>query len=223
MPVAGEHPIEPPRRSILGLAWEILRSPWKEIPELIWIYTVGMLGFMSMTAIMSLYLFHRFGVAEGTIGYFFLYIGLMSVVMRAIILGKLVDSFGETFVMRFGAISLAAGLFLIPWADSIWTMALAMPLVPIGTACLFPSVSALVSHKAPEAELGQVLGVQQAFGGVARVIGPIWATAAYQSLGITVPFFISAAVVGVVAILAFRVTPGGMKMQDIEKRMKNAE
>ncbi len=201
-----ENPVA--RRGIAETAWEIVRRPWNEVPELIWIYTVGMLGFMSMTAIMSLYLFHRFDITEGSIGYFFLYIGVMSVVMRAVILGKLVDRFGETVVMRMGAISLAAGLFLMPWAETIWGLALAMPLVPIGTACLFPSVSALVSHKAPEQELGQVLGVQQTFGGFARVFAPIWATAAYQSLGMTVPFFISAAVVGVVALLAFRVTPG---------------
>lgn len=195
----------PSRRGIGEMAWEVVRRPWSDIPELIWIYTVGMLGFMSMTAVMSLYLLHRFGVTEASIGFFFLYIGVLSVVMRAIILGKMVDRFGETVVMRIGAISLAVGLFLIPLADSVWTLALAMPMVPIGTACLFPTVSALVSQRATEVELGQVLGVQQAFGGFARVFAPVWATAAYQRLGITVPFFIAAGVVGVVAVLAFRV------------------
>lgn len=205
IPAPGEHEIVGSRRGIRQLAWEVVSRPRSAIPELIWIYTVGMLGFMSMTAIMSLYLLHRFGVTEASVGFFFLYIGVMSVVMRAIILGRLVDRYGETVVMRIGAISLATGLCLIPLAGSIGTLALVMPFVPIGTACLFPTVSALVSHKAPEAELGQVLGVQQAFGGFARIFAPVWATAAYQSLGITVPFFIAAGVVGVVGVLAFRV------------------
>jgi MFS family permease len=78
-------------------------------------------------------------------------------------------------------------------------------LVPIGTALLFPATSALVTHLAPEAERGQVLGVQQTFGGFARVIAPIWATAAFQALGVAIPFYIAGAVVGVVLIMALRV------------------
>ena len=58
----------------------------------------------------------------------------------------------------------------------------------IGTAFLFPATSALVSRKAPREELGQVLGVQQTFGGLARVLAPIGATATFQGLGPGVPF-----------------------------------
>jgi MFS family permease len=78
-------------------------------------------------------------------------------------------------------------------------------LIPIGTALLFPSVSALVTHRVPKVGLGQAMGVQQAFGGVARVIGPIWSTAAFQGLGVHVPFYIASAVVGVVVLLASRI------------------
>ena len=39
------------------------------------------------------------------------------------------------------------------------------------------------------------MGVQQTFGGVARVIAPLWAGFAYDHLGIGVPFYTSAAVV----------------------------
>jgi hypothetical protein len=50
-----------------------------------------------------------------------------------------------------------------------------------------------------------MLGVQQQFGGVARVAAPLWATAAYQALGISMPFFIAAGVVGFVGFLTFGV------------------
>jgi MFS family permease len=199
----GEYPTE--RRGIGALAWEIVRHPLRPVPRLIWIYAVGMLGFMSMTAVMSLYLSHRYGVNESTIGYFFLYIGAMSVFMRAIVLGKLVDRFGETSVMRIGAMAMALGLFSIPLANSIVTLALGLPLIPIGTACLFPSVSALVTQRSARREMGQTLGVQQSFGGVARVLAPIWSTAVYQGLGKTMPFFIGSGVVGFAALLTFRV------------------
>ena len=52
--------------------------------------------------------------------------------------------------------------------------------------------------------MGQTLGVQQSFGGMARVIAPLWATAVLQ-LDMSLPFFISAGVVALVTLLAFNV------------------
>lgn len=196
-----------PRRPIRELAFHVLFQPRGDVPRLIWIYAVGMLGFMSMTAILPLYLGDAFGVTETTIGTFFLYIGALSLIMRAVVLGRLVDRFGETWVMRLGASFLALGLFAIPIPHAVFFTALVMGLVPIGTALLFPTVSALVSHRALRQELGQTLGVQQAFGGVSRVIAPIWATEVYQQLGISRPFVIAAAVVAFVSFLTFRVKP----------------
>jgi len=121
-----------------------------------------------------------------------------------VILGRLIDTLGERRVMRLGATSLTLGLFLIPFPHSVSLLALAITLMPIGTALLFPATTALVTHEAPDRERGQVLGVQQTFGGIARVIAPIWATAAFQGLGVEVPFYIAAAVVGVVVLLAFQ-------------------
>ncbi len=202
-----------PTRKIRTLMWEVLSRPYERMPRLIWIYSVGMLGFMSMAAVLALYLDARFGITEKTIGLFFLYIGALSVIMRAVVLGRLVDRFGETKVMRFGTVSLALGLALSPLQGSAVAFAAVSSLVPIGTACLFPSVSALVTRLAPKSELGQVLGVQQSFGGVARVFAPIWATAVFQGIGIATPFFVSAAVVGLVTFLALgvpiRVEPAG--------------
>ncbi len=194
-----------PRRSIRGLILEVLFTPQGDVARLIWIYAVGMLGFMSITAVLALYLEADFGVTEETIGIFFVYVGALSVVMRALVLGKLVDRFGETKVMRLGAAALALGIFLIPIPTSVIPLGIVIALIPIGTACLFPSVSALVTHKVTKREFGQTLGVQQAFGGTARVIAPIWATAAFQGLGTDVPFYIASAVVLIVVLLAFRV------------------
>ncbi len=201
-----EEPVPAVRRSVRAAMVEVLTKPRREVPRLIWIYAVGMLGFMSMTAVMPLLLESRFGVSERTIGPFFAYIGFLSILMRAIVLGKAVDRFGETRVMRAGAISLAIGLFAIPLPTFLIGTAIVISFVPIGTALLFPNVSALVSFRTPKAELGQMLGVQQSFGGVARVIAPLWATAAFQ-LGPSLPFFISAGVVAVVTLLAFSVKP----------------
>jgi MFS family permease len=196
---------EPPRRSIREAVWEVLTMPGRQVCRLIWIYAIAMLGFMSTTAVMALFLESEFGVTAQTIGIFFVAVGGLGVVMRALVLGRLVDRFGETRVMRLGATSLALGILLIPAASSLLLFGCVMCLVPIGTALLFPSVSALVTHRVPKRELGQAMGVQQAFGGVARVIGPIWSTAALQGLGVRVPFYIASVIVVLALLLASRI------------------
>jgi MFS family permease len=193
------------RRSVRTVLWEVVRHPGAGVSRLIWIYAIGMLGFMSMTGVLALYLERAFGVTEKTIGLFFMYTGALGVVMRALILGRVIDALGEVRVMRLGAISLATGLALTPLPTAIPILALVIALVPIGTALLFPATTALVTHLAPDQERGQVLGVQQTFGGITRVIAPIWATAAFQALGIEVPFYVAGIVVGSVVILTWRV------------------
>jgi MFS family permease len=193
------------KTGIRAAVFEVLRHPMAPQPRLIWIYAVGMGAFTALSAVLALYLAYRFGVTAQTIGYVFLYFGALSVVMRAVILGWLVDRLGETRVMRIGAVLLALGMLLFPLPHDLVLMAVVAALVPCGTALLFPSVTALVSHQADPSELGQSLGVQQAFGGVARVVGPVWATPAFQGMGPSVPFLIAAAIVGVTGLLALRV------------------
>lgn len=193
------------RRSIRAAMREVVRHPTAPQPRLILIYAVGMLAQGSLTAVLALYLKYRFGVTVKTIGYFFVYIGFLSVLLRALILGPLVDRFGEARLVRAGAISLFLAMLLFPLPHSIPLLAVVLLLFPIGTALLFPAVTAQVSHESDPKELGQTMGVQQAYGGIARVVGPTWATPVYQVLGPTVPFFFIAGIVAVAGGLAFRV------------------
>ena len=165
-----------------------------------------MLAQGSFTAVLALYLQYRFGVTVRTIGYFFVYTGFLSVVLRALLLGPLVDRFGETRLLRTGAITLALAMLLFPLPHTIPLMALVLTLFPVGTALLFPAVTARVSHESDAKELGQTMGVQQAFGGIARVAGPMWSAPAFQLLGPAYPFLIAAAILGLAGGgLAFRV------------------
>jgi len=193
-----------PARSIRTAVWQVVRHPAAPQPRLIWIYAVGMGAFTSLSAVVALYLNFRFGITAKTIGYVFVYIGALSVVMRALVLGPLVDRFGEARVLRTGAIMLGTGMALYTLPGSLWLMALVIPFVPIGTALLFPSVTALSSHLSDAKELGQMMGVQQAFGGFARVVAPLGATWLYQHLGPADPFLVAACVMLLVTMLAFR-------------------
>ena len=92
--------------------------------------------------------------------------------MRSLLLGPIVDRIGETWAMRLGTVLLVLGLALYPLPRDLWTLALVIPLVPIGTALLFPATTSLMSRHSDPGELGTTMGVAQTFAGLARVHGP---------------------------------------------------
>ncbi len=201
----GEH--HPARKPVWHAAWQVLRRPGTPVARLIWIYAVGMLAFTCLTAVLPLFLGAEYGVTEKTIGYFFLYVGALSLLMRSLFLGPIVDRIGEAWAMRAGCACLIVGLLLYPAVSHLWALAFVIPFVPVGTALLFPSTTALMSHAADKADLGTVMGSAQTFAGVARVVAPILATRAFQDWGHDWPFYMAAATVALVSILAFRLGP----------------
>lgn len=193
------------RKSIWHPAWMALRHPGTPIARLLWIYGVGMIAFASMTSVLALYLGAEFGVDEKSIGYIFLYVGVLSFVMRSLLLGPIVDRIGETWAMRMGTLLLVLGLALYPLPRDLWTLAVVIPLVPIGTALLFPATTSLMSRYSEPGELGTTMGVAQTFAGLARVLAPILATITFQRLGHGWPFYVAGGFVAVVGIMAFQV------------------
>ncbi len=196
------------RRPIRHQMLAVLGHPAEPVHSLIWIYTAGMMAFFAMNAVMALFLADRFGIHEGNIGWFYVVVGLVSVIMRATVLGTLVRRFGEVRVLRAGALVLGLGMCLVPAATSPGYFLAAVILVPSGTALLFPSTTSLVSRYADPREVGQTLGVQQAFGGMSRLLGPIWGGAAFQQIGQGVPFWLGGALVLATALFALRLHPG---------------
>ena len=73
-------------------------------------------------------------------------------------------------------------------------VALAVALIPLGTAFTFPCVTAMLSRVIPSAERGLYMGVQQTFGGMARVFFPILAGLAFDRFH-ELPFLVSATLV----------------------------
>lgn len=163
--------------------------------RLIWIYAITMGSFQAMTTTLALFLSWRFGVTASTIGFFFTYVGIISVITRALILGKMVDRFGEARLSRLGMVLLACGLGGMVTAPNIPLLAVAVAFVPLGTAFTFPCVTGLLSRVVASHERGLYMGVQQTFGGIARVAGPLYFGWAYDHLGQRVPFLTAAVVV----------------------------
>lgn len=193
---------EGPRQSVAEAFLKIFRHPGQTAHVWIWVYSAGMMAFMAMNGVLALYLERVFGITESTIGYLYSYVGAVSLVMRAALLSPLINRFGELTVLRAGAVAVGVGLLLIPIPVSLWAAVGVLTLVPVGTAMLFPATTSQVSHHARPGHVGQTLGLQQSLGGIARMIGPVWAGAAFQHLGWGWPFWMAAALMGVATLLA---------------------
>lgn len=176
-------------------AWRVVSHSAEPASRLIWMYGITMGAFMGMNTVLAFLLQGKFGVSENTIGYFFTYVAVIGVVVRAFFLGKLVDWLKEPRLSRVGMTMLSVGLFTMPLAPNIPWFALSVALVPLGTAFTFPCVTSLLSQIVPQHERGLYMGVQQTFGGMARVLAPLSAGFAYDHIGHSVPFFAAGVIV----------------------------
>lgn len=186
--------VRKPSASRTALAF-VLTHAKEPGPRLIWIYAIAMGAFSGMSAILALFLMDRFGVTERRIWIFFTYIGTISVVTRAGILGWAVDKFGEAQLSRIGLVLLSTGLLAFPFVHNYILLAIVIACIPLGTAFTFPCVTSLLSRVIPANERGLYMGVQQAYGGMARVVVPLWAGFAYDHFGKSVPFITSSILV----------------------------
>jgi multidrug resistance protein len=180
----------------------VVSHPSEPTSRLILIYAISIGAFQGTTAILALFLAWRFGVTADTVGYFFMYIGALSVVVRALLLGRVVDRVGEPRLSRVGLVLLAVGLTGVSFSRDYVTLALAVGLLPLGTAFTFPCVTAMLSRVVSGSERGLYMGVQQTYGGITRVAFPIVLGAAFQYFGEQTPFWISATLVLATLLMA---------------------
>ncbi|MCB9169018.1 MAG: MFS transporter [Flavobacteriales bacterium] len=132
-------------------------------------------AFSMMQVTVALLWEQDYGLSEAQVGYMFAAIGLASAVVQGGMVGWLSRKFGEARLLVFGCILMAIGLGSIPFVPFDWFIPVAfLPIVMIALAngCMMPSITSLLSKEASDREQGQVLGMNQSFGSLARVIGP---------------------------------------------------
>jgi len=191
------------RRSSTQAIWRVISHSSEPASRLIWIYAIAIGAFQGTFTVLALFLSVRFQVTKETIGYFFMYVGAISVFTRVLLLGRMVDWLGEAKLSRLGLVLLAAGVLGMPLSRNLWMLAIAVALIPLGTAFTFPCVTALLSRVIAPRERGLYMGMQQTYGGVARIIAPLFFGWSFDSLGVSSPYFFSSAFILATIFLGF--------------------
>jgi len=183
--------------------WRVVSHANEPASRLIWIYAIAIGAFQGSFSVLALFLNARFQVTEQTIGYFFMYVGAISVFARVLLLGRAVDRLGEANLSRLGLILLAAGVVGMPLSRNLPMLAIAVAMIPLGTAFTFPCVTALLSRVTKARERGLYMGLQQTYGGIFRIIAPLFFGWTFDHIGVSAPYFFSSAFILATVSLGF--------------------
>ena len=156
---------------ISGIVAE-LRKP--TIRELLLINFIFITAFMMMQMSVSLFWKEKIGLNEIQMGNMFAFIGLATVIVQGGLVGRLVKKFGETKLLSYGTYLFIVSLIIVPWVTPktfIPIELIAFALMALANGCLTPSITSLLSKSADPKDVGQVLGVNQSFGSMARAAG----------------------------------------------------
>jgi multidrug resistance protein len=168
--------------------------------RLVLVTFVSLVAFSGFEATFSLLAEARFNLSESsTYGLFFL-IGIGLVVVQGGAIHTVVVKLGELRTVRFGLACNAIGLCLVA-VDAGWApLTLALALLIVGQGLVAPTLSALVAGRASDDRRGEVLGIQQSAGGLARSVGPALGGYLFGQ-SIPAPYLVGAALVTVAMVL----------------------
>jgi predicted MFS family arabinose efflux permease len=199
-------PLGEERRGRLAALREALREP--TLGRLLAVFFIVILAFSGMETTFAWWAIDRFGWGPRPIGFVFFYVGLLSAAMQGGAIGPLTRRFGEERLMLCGLVLIALGLLVLPLAREVPPLVIAVTLLALGMGAMQPTLNSLISRLAPPEQQGEVMGVAQSVGALARVLGPIIAGALFSGIGPSSPFFWGALLVALSVLLGWPLLRG---------------
>ena len=119
------------------------------------------------------------GWSEMENGWIFAFIGLLGVIIQGGLIGPLTDRFGMSKLMMIGTVLCGFGIASLPYVppDASWLILGSSAGLAIGNGLFSPTHSSLLTFEANKGghELGLVMGAQEGYGALARILGPLLA------------------------------------------------
>ena len=129
------------------------------------------------------------------VGLCFAFIGITAAFTQTFVTGPLAEKYGQGKMRAVGMGLTLVGQLLMPLAFHPAMVIALMCLTAIGQSVAWPNVSALISETAHPDRQGQILGLNNATGALARVAGPLCASLAFTHVSIDGPFILGAIIV----------------------------
>lgn len=182
------------------------RPAWRRpaMARLLLVAFASLVAFSAFEATFSLFGERRLGLRIASTGAVFAGIGLAVVLANAGLVAPAARRLGERGALRLGLALNGAGLVLLALTRSWVLLVPALLALCAGQGLVTPTLSSSVAGQAGARRRGGALGLQQAAGGLARVVGPLAGGFAFQHIGVPVPYVAGA----VLAVLCVPLVPG---------------
>ncbi len=160
------------------------------------------LAFTGIESTFGLWAQHRFGWRPRDVGLCFGVAGAASAFTQFFVTGALSRRFGNARMLALGMAGTVCSIALQPFSDGRWSTVALMAVASICSSVAFPNAGALMSGAIDPDNQGQISGLNNATGALARFIGPLCAGLVFADLSVNGPFFIAALIVAPAILLA---------------------
>ena len=165
----------PARKNRIAELFEALKD--KDFREINVVYFLGVTAFSIMTYAFVLYTAFRFGYTPEQNGYLFAFVGVIAIFGQGFLFSRLVQRFGESFLIIVGCLMMGASLFAVPLVGpqngGLIGLLVGTAVLSIGNSFASPGLTSLGSKSADEHDQGRAMGIMQSGASLGRVIGPI--------------------------------------------------
>jgi DHA1 family tetracycline resistance protein-like MFS transporter len=176
----------PGRFAVLGSA---LSDP--TVSRLMLVTFLGGAVFMGVESIFGLWTQARFHWGPQQVGTAFAITGVVAALSQLFVTGPLSRRFSEPAMLSAGMALTAICTALQPLSIGGLTVVPLLAIAAFGQSIAWPNVSALISRNVSWEHQGQFLGLNNATGALARVVGPLCAGLIFSNAGVDVPFIVA--------------------------------
>ncbi len=175
-----------------------MAAPWRAFQSpLLPFYWVAFCVTFAMAALETtfpLFIQDRFGYGAFEMGWMFLFMGTAVALVQGVMLGRLIQRYGEERVLRFGLMVNAVGFLLVVVAGGWKSLTAALLVAGVGNQVMRPTNASLISKRTVHGQ-GVSIGMMDSFDSLGRILGPLMAGSLYGA-GAVYPYLVAIGVLG---------------------------
>lgn len=130
------------------------------------------LAFATFTGVFALYAQYRLDLDSTQTGYLLAYVGLLSVLVQGVAIGRLTKRFAENRLILVSVAVLAISLLAWAFTPSVWLLLVVLAPLSFAAGILNTVINSAITKSVYAEEVGGALGISASIESLTRVIGP---------------------------------------------------
>jgi DHA1 family tetracycline resistance protein-like MFS transporter len=167
------------------------------------------LAFATFQSIFALYA-RQIGLTPQTTGFVLAYVGVLSVIVQAGLIGMLTRRFSENSLIISGLWIMTGALLAWAFTTNLWALLVVMLPLALSGGVLNTVLQSSISKSVAREEVGGMLGISGSLESITRILAPSIGGLLLQNLGLWAPGVFSAILVAWAVSFTYRriITPG---------------